>query len=101
MTWRCINANLAVERGEKPTCGCALCEADVLRDVLAPFAEAARAHGVRTGKDDLWVSLGVASSAWVRAMATGYGTSADVEKWGGRGRGMTLHPYRCTVCLLR
>lgn len=41
-----------------------------LMDALRPFAEAARAHGVRkASKDDLWVSLGVASSAWAKAAA--------------------------------
>lgn len=39
----------------------------LLLPALRPFAEAARAHGVRVGKDDLWVSLGVPSSAWVAA----------------------------------
>lgn len=39
-----------------------------LREALRPFADAARAHGVRRAtRDDLWVSLGVAGSAWVRA----------------------------------
>ena len=38
-----------------------------LRDALRPFADASAAHGVKQGKDDLWVSLGVAGSAWVRA----------------------------------
>lgn len=43
-------------------------EVKALLDALKPFAEAARAHGVRKpSKDDLWVSLGVASSAWARA----------------------------------
>ena len=54
-------------------------EAEVarLREVLAPFALAASLHGVRrVGRDDLWVSLGVASSAWVAAGAA----LADSEK---------------------
>lgn len=38
-----------------------------LAHVVAPFAQAAAAHGVKQGKDDLWVSLGVAGSAWVNA----------------------------------
>lgn len=42
-------------------------EACRLRAALAPFAKAAIAHVVRHKHDDLWVSLGVAASAWVEA----------------------------------
>jgi alpha-D-ribose 1-methylphosphonate 5-triphosphate diphosphatase PhnM len=43
---------------------------------LASFAKAASAHGVRmASKDDLWVSLGVPSSAWIVALTT----SSDVS----------------------
>lgn len=42
----------------------------MLRAALVPFAKAAEDHGVRKpSPEDLWVSLGVPSSAWVRARA--------------------------------
>ncbi len=40
-----------------------------LEATLKPFAVAAADHGVRASKDDLWVSLGVAGSAWIAARA--------------------------------
>ncbi len=43
-------------------------EIEEARAALKPFADAAEAHGVRkASKDDLHVSLGVPSSAWVQA----------------------------------
>lgn len=42
-------------------------EVEVLRAALRPFAEQARRFNVNPKGDDLWVSLAVAGSAWVRA----------------------------------
>lgn len=59
-------------------------EACMLLAALEPFAKTASAHGVnKPTKDDLWVSLGVASSAWVAAMKAFKAAGGDYGSSGG------------------
>lgn len=52
--------------------------AEHAEEALAPFAQAAENHGLKwePNKPDLWVSLGVQRSAWLRTMTVMSNASA-------------------------